>query len=108
MNWTVDSELWAGRDLNTNINMEPSDDRQLWPQRREAEWAIGGAMFGMAAAAIQLLSSLALEKSRKRINLERRNSGRSWRTEKMRNNHIFNENYIEKWDRSPLVVMDDG
>ena len=46
--------------------MHTSGSRQSWVDSREAEWALGGAVFGLTAAAFQILARLALAKSRTR------------------------------------------
>ena len=46
--------------------MPTSGSRQSWADSREAEWALGGAVFGLTAAAFQILARLALAKSRTR------------------------------------------
>ena len=65
-----------------------------------------GAVFGLTAAAFQILARLALTRSRSRGTGGRRAGGRSWSVEKRRNK--FSENYLENWDRAPVVIMDDA
>ena len=35
-------------------------------------------------------------------------SGRSWSEGKYRSHHVFSENYLKHWDRSPVVIKDTG
>ena len=35
-------------------------------------------------------------------------SGRSWSEGKYRSHHVFSENYLKHWDRSPVVIEDTG
>ena len=81
-------------------------DRQglLKGDQSVGNWVVGGTFLGLAAAALQLLSRLAINKSRRRIGQDGI-VGRSWKTKDTKM-HQFRENYLEHWDRAPLVVPD--
>jgi len=135
MNEFIGREL-PKTELEDHVGLHPlHQSRHLWPavETREAEWAISGAVIGLTAAVMQILTRSWEMKRRKLVERGDKRKTRfidnyqeywvrprsmnkvemAWdkkrkkATRKKRRKNNLKIKYVKNWDRAPVFIMDD-